>query len=239
MTKNQSLFSRFMLFIAGAGIIVLAFFLFRGDRELNRIDAFVWTSIGIMYLVFFLPFFFSEVNISNFSGKVPVLSLIWFGIILYLPASVIIIVLLSKTDVISFNAAVIIQAVLIFLFLVDVYFAYFAGSHTSAAAAEEADKRQYISRIKSKAQIFQLSLDKLPAEYENSQKILKKTLDDIKYIYPINGGAGSDLELKILRSLDILLELAGSIKSGAGTAAMGTEAENLQTLVNERKLLRN
>jgi hypothetical protein len=242
MMRNQSLFFRFILFLAGAGIVVLAFFLSSGDHELNRTDAFVWSSIGLMYLIFFLPFFFSVINIGNFSGKIPILSMVWLGIFLYIAASVTVIILLVKAYVISVNTAIIIQAVLLFLFFVNVYFAYFAGSHAGAVASEEAGKQQDISRIKSRAGIFRLSVDRLPVEYEKAQKILTKALDDIKYIYPVNacgGGACGELESKIMRSLDTLAELAGSIQSGAHTAALEPEAENLQRLVNERKLLRN
>jgi len=239
MTKNQSLFSRFFLFLAGAGIIIFAFFLINGEQELNRIDVFVWTSISLIYLSFFIPFFFSAINIGNFSEKIPIISILWSGIILYIAASVVIIILLIKALVISLNIAIIIQAILLFLLFFDIYFAYFSGSHIRAVTGDETEKRRYISEIKSKAQIFQLSVDELPVEYENSQKILKRTLDDIKYIYPVNGNTGSELEEKILRSLDILLELVGNIKSGAHTDTIKMEIENLTILVNERKLLRN
>lgn len=237
MTKNQSLFFRVLLFLSGAGIILLAFFLNTGDREINGIDAFFWTSIGLMYLIFFLPFFFSAIDIGNFSGKVPALSLVWSGVILYIAASITVIILLKAAFVISLTVAVIIQAVLLFLFLVDVYFAYFAADHVSAVAVEEAGKQQYLTRIKSKAQVLQLSIEKfLP---ESAQKILKRTLDDIKYLSPVNGGAGGDLEVKILQSLDALSEISGGIHSGGNLAALEPESENLQALVNERKLLRN
>jgi len=239
MTKKQSLFFRFLLFLAGAGIILIAFFLSTGDREFNQIDTFFWASISLMYLIFFLPFFFSAINIGNFSGKIPVLSLLWLGIILYIAASVVIIILLIKAYVISLNTAIIIQAVLLFLFFVDVYGAYFAGSHVRAVATEEAGKQQFLARIKSKARDLQLSVDRLPVEYEKAQKILKQALDDIKYIYPVNGGVGSDLELKIIQLLDTLAELADGISSGAHPSALESEAENLQMLVNKRKLLRN
>jgi len=137
------------------------------------------------------------------------------------------------------NTAIIIQSILLFLFLVNIYFAYFAVFHVHAVAIEEAGKQQYISQIKSKAQVFRLSVDRLPAEYENSQKILKRTLEDIKYIYPVDNGAGSDLESGILSSLNTLSEIVGNIQSGANSAEIKPEAENLQILVNERKLLRN
>jgi hypothetical protein len=238
MTRSQALFYRILLFLAGAGIIVLTFFLTKGDRELDRTDAFIWASIGLMYLVFFLPFFFSAINIANFSGKIPVLSMVWIGILIYMAVSVVIILLLKITGF-SLNAAIIIQAILLFLFLVDVYFAYFASSHINNVAAEETGKQQYISQIKPKAQVLALSVNGFPAEYEAAQKILKQTLEEIKYIYPVNGSAGSDLEQKILRSLDMISELAGGIRSGAHPVALEGEAVNLQMLVKERKLLRN
>jgi len=239
MTKSQSLFFRVLLFLAGAGIVILAFSLSKGERELTDIDAFVWISIGLMYLVFFLPFFFSVINIGNFSGKIPSLSMVWFGILLYIAASITVILLLTKAQILSISAAVIIQAVLFFIFLVNVYFAYVAASHVGNVAAQEAEKQQYITQIKAKTQNLQLSVNKLPAEYEKTQKILKQAFDDIKYTYPVNAGAGNELELKILRSLETISELLGNIQPGAHPAALEPEAINLQTLVKERKLLRN
>jgi hypothetical protein len=238
MTKDQSLFFRFLLFFAGIGIIILAFFLTKG--ELTRIDGFVWTSIGLMYLIFFLPFFFSAINISNFSRKIPVLSLVWTGILLYITASIIVIVLLSAVKIISVNVAVIIQSILFFLFLIDVYFSYFASSHISSVAAEEAEKKQYINNyIKPKAQVLSLAVNKLPAEYEKAQKTILQTLEEIKYIYPVSDGAGDNLESWIIQSLNTLSELCGNIPSGATPAVLYTEAEKLSSLVKERKLLRN
>jgi len=240
MTKYQSGFLRFLLFLAGAGIIVLAFFLTTENKVLNSSDAFLWISIGLMYLVFFLPFFFSTINISNFSRKIPVLSLVWSGIFLYIASSVAVIVLLCAAKKISINTAIIIQAVLFFLFLVDVYLAYFASSHVGAVAEEEEeDKKQYLSRLKPKAQSLSLAVNRLPAEYEKAQNILKQALEDIKYIYPVNDGSGGELELRITQSLNTIAELCGGISSLSHTASLDAEAENLQMLVKERKLLRN
>ena len=239
MTRSQSLFFRFLLFLTGAGIVVLSFFLINVDRSLSRIDVFTWLSIALMYLVFFLPFFFSAINIANFSGKIPVLSMVWLGILFYIAASVAIILLLKNSPAFSLNTAIIIQAILLFLFFIDVYFAYFASSHVQSVAAEEAEKQRFISQIKSKAQVLSLSLNRLPAEYENAQKTLMQTVEDIKYIYPVNGSAGGNLEQLILISLNTLSELADDILSGAHSVSLESEAANLQTLVKERKLLRN
>ena len=239
MTKTQSLSFRALLFVAGACIIVLAFFLFKGDRELDRIDVFIWVSIGVMYLIFFIPFFFSAINIGNFSGKIPALGTVWLGILLYIGVSVAVIILLVTAQLISLNIAIIIQAVLLFIFLVIVYFVCFASSYAGKVAAEEAGKQQYLKQIKPKAQALLLSVDKLPAQYEKTQKTLKQAIDDIKYIYPVDSDAGDDLELRIMQSLNNVLELCGGISAGGHPVSPETEAEKLLMLVKERKLLRN
>ena len=238
MTKYQALIFRFILFLAGAGIVILAFFLINTGRELNSSDTFIWTSIGVMYLIFFLPFFFSAINIGNFSAKIPSVSMVWTGILFYIAASVIIIVLLIKT-VISLNIAIIIQAILLFIYLINVYFAYFAASHVSRVAEEEDDKNYYMTKIKSKAGVLLLSVDKLTGEYANAQKILKQSIDDIKYISPVNNDIGSGLEANILRLLNSISEIIGSVQGGAQNLQLENAANNLQSLVNERKLLRN
>ncbi|MCL2443468.1 MAG: hypothetical protein FWD13_08410 [Treponema sp.] len=238
MTKNQSHFIRFLLFLAGAGIIVLAFFLTKGDVVTDK-DAFVWFSISVMYLVLFLPFLVSVISTKNFSSKIPAISLIWFGIPLYIIASVAVIILLAVVHILPLNIAIIIQSILFFIFLIIIYFSYFAVSRVKSVAAEEAVKQQYITQIKSKANVLLLSVNKLTGEYENTQKILKQSMDDIRYIYPVNAGAGDELELNILRSLGSLSQHLDSILSGAHNPMLDKEAVNLQSLVNERKLLRN
>ena len=163
--------------------------------------------------------------------------MVWPGIISYIAASITVILLLAKFYILSLNLAVVIQAVLIFLFLVNLFFAYFASTHVGKVASQEAGKQQYLNQIKSKAQVLLLTVNKLSAEYEKPQKILKQAFDDIRYTYPVD--ADNELELKILRSLGTVSELLEGIQSGAHPAALESEALNLQALVKERKLLRN
>ena len=238
MTKHQSFIIRFVLFLIGAGIVVLAFFLINADKELNKNDVFIWISIGVMYLFFFLPFLFSSINTESFSRKIPSISMVWGGNLLYIAASITVIILLVKMTV-SLNVAVIIQAILVFIYLINGYFTYFAVSHAAKTADDEEDLKYCITKIKSQAAVLLLSVNKLSGENKDAQKILTQTIDDIKYISPVNNGAGSDLEKKILRSLSLVSELISNINSGAGNIPLGNEAVNLQSLVNERKLIRN
>ena len=190
-----------------------------------------------MYLIVFTPLFFSSIIIANFSGKIPSLAIAWTGIIVYIFASIVVIVLLSKG--ISVNAAIIIQGTLLFLFGIDVYFAYFASTHVQQVAAEENAKGQYITEIKSKSQVLALSVNNLSGEYENPQKILKQAIEDIKYLSPIKGDMYCEVELKIIIALNTISELCSSIATGGHPVSLESEAKQLQMLVKERKLLRN
>jgi hypothetical protein len=241
MTGKQSLLFRAILFLFGAGIITLAFFLSNEGKELTRVDAFIWISIAVMYFVFFTPFFFSAIRIGNFSVKIPPLALVWTGIIGYIILSILNIILLVNG--MSFTRAVIAQAVLLFLFFIDVYFAYFTSDHVGSVAVREKTKQQYVNELKSKSQILLLSVNRLPAEYEASQTLLRQSIEDIKYIYPVDNAVGDESEIYIIAALESIAGMCDTITTSRGAAghplSLEPAARNLQALVKERKLLRN
>jgi hypothetical protein len=237
MTRKQLSFFRIILFLSGAGIIALAFFLSTEGKELTRVNAFIWISIAVMYLVFFTPFFFSAIRIGNFSAKLPPLALVWTGITGYIIFSVVNIVLLSKG--MSYTKALVAQCILLFLFFIDVYFAYFASGHASSVAAAEKAKRQYVQELKAKAQVLLLTVRNLPAEYEAAQKRIAGAIEDCGYIYPVDNGAGDELELKIIAALWTIEEICGTIEAGGNSTDLEKTARDLQALIKERKLLRN
>jgi hypothetical protein len=191
-----------------------------------------------MYLVLFCPFLFSTITVKNFSGKIPSFTMVWLGIFLYIPLSIGVIVLL-KNSLFSLNAALIAQAVLLFLFALNVYFGYFASSHAVGTAGNEAEQKFYLTEVKSKAASLTLKTGALPSAYERIGKDLKRTADDIRYISPVNNGNGMELELQILTSLDSLIQDCDSVAQGGRPIYLEDETKKLRTLVNERKLLRN
>jgi hypothetical protein len=238
MTKDQSRFFRFVLFLAGAGIVALAFRLTTGGSELTEKDKFMWISISVMYLFFFLPFFFSLISIGNFSVKIPSLTMVWTGIFLYIPVSVVIILAL-KNSVIAFNTALVIQVILVFLFFLDIYFAYFANSHIQAVAVEESGKLQYVTEMKNKALLLVVKAGSLKGTYEQIQEQIKKAAEDIRYFSPVDRGKSMETDLKIINSVESLSQLCGVVSEGGHSDSFDAEMNKLQGLIQERKLLRN
>ncbi|MDR0708070.1 MAG: hypothetical protein LBF60_09420 [Treponema sp.] len=242
MTRNQSLAFRTMLFLFGAGVVAFAFVLNTSGKVLTNTAMFTWISIGIMYLIFFIPVFFSTIAIANFSGKIPSLSIMWTGIIGYIIASIIVILLLSNAGI-SLRKALAGQSALLFLFAVCVFLAFFASSHARQVDEEEKKKRQF--GLKARAQLLSPSINSLPSEYEAVKTTIARALEEIKYLSPVDRFEGFDLELKIMYSLDALSDVCDAIAADEQavhmemSVSLEKEARMLQMLVKERKLLRN
>jgi hypothetical protein len=244
MTKKHFSALRLALFIAGGGIVLLAFFLINGGKgpnqpgQADKIDGFMWISIALMYLVIFVPFFLSAIKIENFSGKIPSLVMVWTGVFVYVPASIAVIILI-KTGILAFNVSIILQSILIFVFAVNIYFGYFANFHLRGVNLEESSLRVYLTEIKAKAASLSLAAGRLPSQYGEIQKTLNRSLDDIKYISPLRNGMGNEGESRILASLEEIRARCETAAQGGTPADFENKANELRILVNERKLLRN
>jgi hypothetical protein len=206
--------------------------------RLSGEDAFMWVSIAIMYLFFFVPFFFSAIKIGNFSAKIPSYTLIWSGIFLYIPVSVVVIILL-RFSYISLKAALIIQAVFCFLFFVNIYFGCFASSHVRNVAAGEENKTRSLIKMKNGAASLALKAGALNPGHERFRQSVEKAAEDIRYLSPVEGGKSAELDLKILNSLERLSQFCDSVSEGGNPVDFDGETKKLRMLIEERKLPRN
>jgi signal transduction histidine kinase len=222
----------------GAGIVLLAFFLFTRNNELSGRAIFMWASIGVMYIAFFTPFFFSLITIGNFSVKIPSVTMVWFGIFVYIPVSIGIIVLLQFL-IISLNLALILQSVTLFVLLLVIYFGYFASSQVGNVAVEEAHKLQPLAEIKNAAALLALRAGSLSAEYENAQKLIRRSADEIRYLSPVDQDRSAQTDGEILSVIKILTELCTGASEGGHSSLLDDKVKKLESLVKERKLLRN
>ncbi|MDR0568793.1 MAG: hypothetical protein LBG87_06270 [Spirochaetaceae bacterium] len=237
MIKTQSSFFRTALFAGGGGIVALSFFLSTAGKIMTAVRGFTWISIAVMYLVFSTPFFFSKIRTSTFSAKIPTFALVWGGIIVYILASIVNIGLISMG--MSLSKGIVAQLGLLFLFGVDVYFAYFASAHAADVTSSENLNLAYLSEMKTKAQEVLIAVKNLPPEYDATQKIIMGAIEECRYLSPVNNNMGDGLEQKITVALRTIEDGCNTIAAGGRPEGWKQVARNLQIFVKERKLLRN
>jgi hypothetical protein len=141
--------------------------------------------------------------------------------------------------VISLNVALVLQSILLFTLLLTVYFGYFASYHAGRVAAEEANKLYTLTEIKNKAALLALKAASLSAKYEEPQKSIKKSTDDIRYLSPIDHNKSAETDLRILHAIEKLSDICDTLSGGGHSASFEAETKKLRSFVTERKLLRN
>jgi hypothetical protein len=141
--------------------------------------------------------------------------------------------------VISLNIALLLQSIALFALLLAVYFGYLASSHVGSVAAEESNKLYTLTEIKNKAAMLALKTGSLGAEYEATQKLIKKSADDIRYLSPVDHSKSVETDLNILNAIEKLSDICDTLSGGGHSASFEADAKKLQSLVTERKLLRN
>jgi hypothetical protein len=166
------------------------------------------------------------------------MTLVWLAVFLYIPLSILILALLGFS-ILPFNAALVVQVILLFAFMITVYLGYFASSHVGNVAAEEGHKLQTLGEMKNRAASLALKAGALPDGYGEVQKLILQFTGDIRYLSPVGQNKSAELDSKIFDAAGILIQLCDTALEGGEPASFEGEAKKLGMLVKERRLLRD
>jgi hypothetical protein len=218
--------SRLILFIVGAALLALVFFLMTQHTELTPTGGFTWLSISIMYLALLSPFVFSKARLTFMS----------LGVIAYIATSLAVVVLLNMRVIPLLGIAIIIQGGLILSYALFVYLAT-SGILAEAERYRPAERLASVKKLQSLAESAALKVSDLPEEYGAVRKTLGKIAEDLRYLTPLKGKDGLELEKKIMDCLHFIGQYCDSAFVGGSLPAFEQEVKNLQALVRQRKLL--
>ncbi|MFA6938315.1 MAG: hypothetical protein WCQ67_08800 [Treponema sp.] len=238
MNKKQSLFSRILIFVLGLGIIILAYYLFGSEGEKTDPQKFMWANIVVMYLVFFCPFFFSNVHTDNVDKKTPSLVTVWLGDIIFIIVALGLTIAIMN-DVLQIRTAIIIEAILVFLFAIDIYFGYFGNTKIQEVGAHETQMLSAIKDIRSSMELLILKSSSLSSAYDDEKKKIASISEDARYLSPVENTNAVSLEQNMLGKITALSSACDSIASGSDGSDFKTQLSSLDMLMKQRKLLKN
>lgn len=227
MTRSQSILLRLVLFVLGASIIILIFFLSTKNTEPSMVSRFTWISVSLMYLVLCSPLVFFSLE-----GKVGSFAMLLIGIGLYIILSIVLVILANVGVVVEIGIALVAQAILFVFFAALVYVAYFGGSGTGRA-----ERLASIKKLQSLAAAVDMKVSDLPDEYSTVRKTLNQIIEDLHYLAPLKSKRSVELEKKIMDNLHFMGQYCDSAMLGGNVSAFEREVKNLQALVRQRKTL--
>jgi hypothetical protein len=227
---------RILLFVLGLAVLSFNFFLFIRGEALTDKDGFIWATVFFCYCLFFIPFFFTHFGKYKFSGKIPSITILWFGIISFIAAAFIVSLLL-KLSFIGLTTAMAVMSILIFFLAVIIYFAYFANARVLSVAVDEQALLNPVKEIKELAASLELNVKHFHDKLKPHSAALFNILEEISYISPAGSEKAAKLEGEIANLLSKLKIYADKTVTDDVCAEFSADILKLETSVKERKLL--
>lgn len=234
MNRKQLGIFKFLLFLAGFGIIALAYYLLNpeaGEAPLSDIDKFMWINICLCYVVFFVPLFFSSITAKTIDTKITSTVHIWISTLIFVFVDIILIACV-KSEKIEMKHALIAEAILFFVLAVFVYYGYFAGTHIGEVQAAEKRSLGKIAELKNAFEMLNLKAGTLSDDLRDQKAKLAKFCDDVRYMSPVDTEQASDLEMKLIIAANVISS------STLTPQDLDIKIGEMDLLIKQRKLLK-
>lgn len=236
MRKSNFSVGRLILFIAGIVILAFAFVMLAPLFEYTRAQyAFSCVSVSLLYLASFMPVLLGSLN-GRFAAAAASAAVYFKGLIIYGVITIADIVL--AFTVLPLSAAIVIQAVALFVFFVWLFMALATKSHIESTRRDEEIKKSPVMELRSKAQklsALAAGLDKGNSVRVSSEKIA----DNMRYLSPGNTKNEHELEHKMLAVLDsIIADSYFFSEGGLPSASLESKFKDFDALYRERKNMR-
>ena len=201
--KKKSLLASLLIFAAGLLLIVAAGILLHKLIPLETEKyIFMWNSIGIVFILAFVPIFFEQVTVRNADRKLISLVVYYRGFVFYALASAAIIVLLF--GILELKYAILLQVAVLILFAVYVAVSYLVSGHVKNVAETENAKTAPVDSLRARAKSLVILADRLGAEDEDIRRMARNLSDDLRYLTPSNDPNAQNLDNQISLMLDSL-----------------------------------
>lgn len=238
MTKKQSILFRLVILCFGLVIFAITLTLATNGRELSGAEKFLWLTIGLDYLIFFIPVFFNGVTFKNFAGRTIPIVLLWNATIIFCLVSLALSVLVFYGKV-PITVAVVIDLVMLFLALILIFISVSASDHVESVGQNEEKLLSSIKGLRSESQILATKVASNEKINTADKKLIEKISQDIRFLSPVNNAKAFDAENKILQNILRLSEICSNIESGTVTSDFTKLANETKEMIAQRKLLLN
>lgn len=233
MTKGQSLVFKFFILLFGLAVIFASYIMFASTEHMSSKEQYLWINIPIIYLILMLPSLFYTITLGSFDRRIVPVMTTYFTSLMYAIVAVVLIVVVTKMNM-PIKVAAMIQLILLFILAIELYIAFFTGSHIAGVATKEKQLLSRIMEIKKRAQILKRecgSIEKLDDKRE-----CMSIMENLTFLSPANNQEAFSLEVEIIEELNALSSL---LSTGYDEKALKAKMSAILSLYNRRKLMIN
>ena len=202
--KKKSLAFTLLIFAAGLLLLVAAGILL---HELIRLETgkyiFMWNSIGLAFILAFVPVFFEQLTVKNADRKTISLVVYYRGFVLYVLASAAIIVMLFFF--LELKYAILLQVAALILFAVYIGISFLVSGQVKAVAERETAKTGQVDSIRARAQSLAILADRLGDNDRDIKNMAHQFSEIVRYLTASDDPTALNLEDQMSAMLNSLL----------------------------------
>lgn len=229
MNHEKSYAFRLFLYLFGLIIIILAAIFWTIPSLLLWRSVYFWLLVLSVYLIIFLPFVIDILPEKS-------LHFVFTGGIVYYRGAVtytviaLILMWLDLSGIAGMRFLYIGFLIALLVYLVYVYLACIAGTHTEKVIRHNQEKKAVLDEVKFKTE----SLINIAESNQNEQLLneLQKIQEDVRYISPSDDPRALDLEYQILDLIDDLTNMQNGKDTESG---FEDDLKKLKLAVKQRK----
>lgn len=233
------------IFVFGILVYFGAYYAFTGGHPTGGNDdltlpnaQFLWTTIGIVYLVFFFPLFFGRITFATFITNPATIVLLWWTDCVFCVSSLIFAVLVYKR-IVDPSVALLVEGIVVFLGLVIILAGLLSGEQISAVEVKE-------NRLMSNVTALRASFDNLNIRVQRCANVpgeikseIARCTEDVRYMSGVSGITAIDLESRIHELVEEIDDNMDKIERGSPCTTLSSLVNNLVALIAERKMCVN
>ena len=228
MKKKSLLFS---ILIFAAGLLLNTLIPLETEKYI-----FMWNSIGVVFILAFVPIFFEQLTVRNADRKVISLVVYYRGFVVYALLSAAIIVLLFKF--LELKYAILLQVGVLILFAVYVGVSYLVSGHVKNVAETETAKTATVESLRARAQSLVILTDRLGDGDNDIREMARKLSDDLRYLTPSSDANARNLDDQMSMMLDSLTSDSYFVRPNSQSREnVVRKFDALKTLFAQRKAI--
>lgn len=227
--------SAVILLLIGELILVYSIFHFRSSLDEKNLYLIIGVS-SIVYFLLFSDLLFAWVNLKDQSQKqIGSIGIKWFFIFAYVVSSIGLLFIFnaSKAYPKPFDIQVIVQAVLLFLLLIGLYFSLSAAEIVKNVYTEQLQNKSLLVELKKTSKNIQNQIRKKEGIPHNLISKLSELDDNLRFISPSDNTEAHTLEQSLIEEMgkinNEIKQLSPSIENVASSI------EDCEVIYQERK----
>jgi len=238
MSKKELKLFRSLIFLFGLVIIAVAYFSapIKEDIQKWRVN-YLWISIAASYIAIFFPLFFPPRDTDSSGGAFISGGMYYISDGVFAAVSILLAILVNNGAFLSLFWPLLLQGILFFFFLIQVYLCVLTAEHISSVSRMENQKKASVTDLRQYSQMLSITASSLGSDNAELKKELDAICNELRYLSPSDNATAKNIVRKLFLALQEISEDPIFTSREASNFNAMKKAAEISLLIKQRKAI--